>query len=103
MDDLETFTESEAYSLEALALISELKKASDEAVAKLMATLNEKAARLIEDGNYDAAINVYNTDIGPLAPESQPERERKILEIERMRRDAAPGANESAAEEEPRP
>ena len=103
IEDLETFTESEAYSIEARALISELKKASDEAVAKLMAPLNEKAAELIAKGDYDAAINVYNTDIGPLAPESQPERERKILEIERMRLNAAPGPDESATEEDPRP
>lgn len=111
MDDLETFTESEAYSLEALALISELKKASDEAVAKLMATLNEKAARLIEDGNFDGAINVYNTDIGPLAPESLPYRERKMLdlELEKMHRtypdmdifgNAAAGSGAPAPEEE---
>ena len=114
MDDLETFTESEVYSIEALALISELKKASDEAVAKLMARLNRKAAGLIEKGNYEAAINVYNTDIGPLAPESLPYRERKMLdlELEKMRRDypdmdmfgnAAPGSGESPMEEEPRP
>ncbi len=99
IDDLETFTESEEYAVEALNLISELKKASDEAVAKLMDSLNGKAARLIEEGNYDAAVNVYNTDIGPLAPESQGERERKIRELEAMRQDAASAPGEPAPEE----
>ena len=100
MDDLETFTESEVYSIEAIALISELKKASDEAVAKLMARLNQKAAGLIEKGNYEAAVNVYNTDIGPLAQESLPERERKMIEIEQMRLNAAAEPGEPAPEEE---
>ena len=103
IDDLESFTSSEEYEMEALSLISDLKKASDAAVAKLMASLNEKAAPLIREGNYEAAINVYNTDIGPLAPESLPERERKMLELEKMRRDAAPGSDENAAGEEPSP
>ena len=114
IDDLESFTSSEEYATEALSLISELKKASDAAVAKLMASLNEKAALLIREGNYEAAINVYSTDIGPLAPESLPERERKMLnlELEKMRRahpdmdtfgNAAPGSDETAAGEEPRP
>ena len=88
IDDLESFTSSEEYATEALNLISDLKKASDAAVAKLMDSLNEKADRLIEDGNFEGAINVYSTDIGPLAPESQIERERKIREIERMRQEA---------------
>ena len=100
IDDLETFTESEEYAVEALNLISELKKASDEAVAKLMDSLNGKAARLIEEGNYDAAVNVYNTDIGPLAPESQGERMRKILDIELMRLPPAAESDESTIEEE---
>ena len=114
IEDLDTFSSSEEYREEALELISELKKASDEAVAKLMESLNEKAARLIEAGNYDGAINVYSTDIGPLAPESLPERERKMLnlELEKMRRahpdmdtfgNAAPGSDETAAGEEPQP
>ncbi|MBR2963866.1 MAG: protein kinase [Lentisphaeria bacterium] len=114
IDDLESFTSSEEYATEALNLISDLKKASDAAVAKLMDSLNEKAARLIEDGNFDGAINVYSTDIGPLAPESLPERERKMLnlELEKMRRahpdmdtfgNAAPGSDETAAGEEPQP
>ena len=114
IDDLESFTSSEEYATETLNLISDLKKASDAAVAKLMDSLNEKAARLIEDGNFDGAINVYSTDIGPLAPESLPERERKMLnlELEKMRRahpdmdtfgNAAPGSDETAAEEEPQP
>lgn len=114
IDDLESFTSSEEYATEALNLISDLKKASDAAVAKLMDSLNEKAARLIEDGNFDGAINVYSTDIGPLAPESLPERARKMLnlELEKMRRahpdmdtfgNAAPGSDETAAGEEPQP
>ena len=114
IDDLETFTSSEEYQMEALNLISELKTASDTAVANLMKSLNEKAGRLMEDGNIDGAINVYSTDIGPLAPESLPYRERKMLdlELEKMRRDypdmdmfgnAAPGSGESPMEEEPRP
>ena len=103
IDDLESFTESEEYAAAALNLISELKKASDAAVAKLMDSLNGKAARLIEDGNYDAAINVYSTDIGPLAPESQTERERKIRELEAMRQAAAGESDESAPEEETNP
>ena len=88
IDDLDSFTSSEEYATEALNLISDLKKASDAAVAKLMDSLNEKADRLIEDGNFEGAINVYSTDIGPLAPESQIERERKIREIERMSQEA---------------
>ena len=108
IDDLETFTKSEDYAAEALSLISELKKASDAAVSKLMESLNEKAGRLVEEGNYDAAINVYNTDIGPLAPESRIERERKIRELERKRQDAASGSapdapGEIRSEEGPRP
>jgi serine/threonine protein kinase len=88
IEDLETFTSSEEYRKEALDLISELKKASDAAVEKLMETLNGKAANLMEDGNIDGAINVYSTDIGPLAPESKAEREQKILELEKKRQDA---------------
>ena len=114
IDDLESFTSSEEYATEALNLISDLKKASDAAVAKLMESLNEKAAKLMEDGNIDGAINVYSTDIGPLAPESQIERERKMLnlELEKMRRahpdmdtfgNAAPGSDETAAGEESQP
>ena len=114
IDDLESFTSSEEYATEALNLISDLKKASDAAVAKLMESLNEKAAKLMEDGNIDGAINVYSTDIGPLAPESLPERERKMLnlELEKMRRahpdmdtfgNAAPGSDETAAGEESQP
>ncbi|MBP5585130.1 MAG: serine/threonine protein kinase [Lentisphaeria bacterium] len=110
IDDLESFTSSEEYATEAFNLISDLKKASDAAVAKLMTSLNEKAAPLIREGNYDAAINVYSTDIGPLAPESLPERERKMLdlELEKMHRaypdmdmygNAAPGSDENAAGE----
>jgi serine/threonine protein kinase len=91
IEDLDTFSSSEEYQKDALNLISELKKASGEAVAELMETLNEKADRLVEEGNYDAAINVYSTDIGPLAPESRIERERKIRDLEKMRQDAASG------------
>ncbi len=83
IEDLKSFTDpGNEYSAEALGLIAGLEKASDAAVAKLMASLNEKAAQLANEGNLDAAINVYNTDIGPLAPESQPERERKMLDLE---------------------
>ena len=107
IEDLDTFSSSEEYQQEALTLISELKKASDAAVAKLMESLNEKAAKLMEDGNIDGAINVYSTDIGPLAPESQIERERKIRELERKRQNAAPrapeGSGESTVGEEPIP
>ncbi len=114
IEDLETFTSSEEYQMEALDLISKLKTASNAAVADLMNSLNEKAAQLIEAGNIDGAINVYSTDIGPLAPESQIERERKMLnlELEKMRRahpdmdtfgNAAPGSDETAAGEEPQP
>lgn len=88
IEDLETFTSSEEYRKEALDLVSELKKASDAAVEELMETLNGKAANLMEDGNIDGAINVYSTDIGPLAPESKAEREQKILELEKKRQDA---------------
>ena len=90
IEDLDTFTSSEEYQKEALNLISELKKASDAAVAKRMESLNEKAAQLLKDGNIDGAVNVYKTDIGPLAPESKVERERKIFELEKMRQDAKP-------------
>ncbi len=114
IDDLETFTSSEEYQLEALDLISKLKTASDTAVANLMESLNGKAGRLIESGNIDGAINVYSTDIGPLAPESLPYRERKMLdlELEKMHRaypemdkfgNAAPESDETAAGEEPQP
>ena len=85
IDDLDSFTSSEEYKMEALDLIFKLKTASNKAVADLMASLNEKAGQLIESGNIDGAINVYSTDIGPLAPESQVERKRKILELEKMR------------------
>ena len=85
IDDLDTFTSSEEYKMEALGLIFKLKTASNKAVADLMASLNEKAGQLIEAGNIDGAINVYSTDIGPLAPESQAERKRRILELEKMR------------------
>jgi serine/threonine protein kinase len=105
IDDLESFTASEDYSLEALGLISELKKASDSAVGTLMASLNEKADRLIRAGNFNGAINVYNTDIGELAPESKTAREKKIREIEQMLRDAEsiPADSGSEAQEENRP
>ena len=91
--------------MEALSLISELKKASETAVGTLMASLNEKAGRLIKAGNFNGAINVYSTDIGPLAPESKPAREKKIREIEQMRREAESGPADSGSEpeEEPRP
>ena len=92
IDDLESFSSSEDYSAEALQLILELRKASDAAVARLMESLNEKADKLIEAGNYDGAINVYGTDIGPLAPESRIEREQKVRELEQMRRDAEAAA-----------
>ena len=105
IDDLESFTTSEDYSMEALELISELKKSSDSAVGTLMDSLNEKAARLISAGNFTGAINVYNTDIGELAPESKTAREKKIREIEQMRRDAEsiPGDASPDAVEEPLP
>ena len=89
IDDLENFSSSKEYSAETLDLILELKKASGTAVGKLMESLDEKAARLMEEGNYDGAINVYSTDIGPLAPESRIAREQKIMEIEKNRQDAA--------------
>ena len=91
MDDLESFTNSPEYSMEALELISGLKKASDAAVAELMAELDKKAAPLIEAREWDGAANVYRTDIGPLAPESRTLREQKIAEIERMKRLASLG------------
>ena len=101
IDDLETFTTSKDYATEALNLISELKKASDASVAKLMESLNEKAGRLVEEGNYDAAINVYSTDIGPLAPESRIERERKIRELEKKRQDASSAFESALTPDEP--
>ena len=65
------------------------------AVDNLMKALDAKAARLMEAGNYDGAINVYSTDIGELAPESLVARERKIRELEQMRRNAAADTAES--------
>ncbi len=103
IDDLESFTTSEDYSLEALSLISDLRKASGTAVAKLMENLDAKAARLIEEGNYDGAINVYNTDIGNLAPESRPLREQRIRELEQIRRGNEQSSGESLSGEEPLP
>ncbi len=98
MDDLESFTNSPEYSMEALELISGLKKASDAAVAELMAELEKKAAPLIEAREWDGAANVYRTDIGPLAPESRTLREQKIAEIERMKRNDAPDNTDSPQE-----
>ncbi len=113
IEDLDTFTSSGEYELEALNIIADLKKASDAAVANLMGNLNEKADQLLKEGNLDGAINVYSTDIGPLAPESQTEREKMIRELEKKRQDAAPAESgvtsesgvtgESATEEEPIP
>ena len=99
IEDLDTFTSSEAYQREAMEIMSELKKASDAAVEKLMESLNAKAARLMEEGNYDGALNVYSTDIGPLAPESKNARERKIMEIEQARPGTASGPDGSARTE----
>ena len=101
IDDLESFSTSEEYSVESLELIFELKQASGAAVGKLMDSLDEKAVRLLEEGNYDGAINVYTTDIGPLAPESRTIREQRIRELERMRREA--NENDTAPEEGPLP
>ena len=78
----------EQRSAEARRLISELEAARDADVKALMDSLNEKADRLIEAGNFNGAINVYNTDIGELAPESKTARNERIEVIERMRRDA---------------
>ena len=103
MDDLESFTNSPEYSMEALELISGLKKASDAAVAELMAELDKKAAPLIEAREWDGAANVYRTDIGPLAPESRSLREQKIAEIERMKRNDAPDNTGSLQEGPPQP
>ena len=103
IDDLESFTTSEDYSLEALSLISDLRKASGAAVAKLMENLDAKAARLIEEGNYDGAINVYNTDIGDLAPESRTLREQRVRELEQIRRENEQSSGEFPSGEEPLP
>jgi hypothetical protein len=103
MDDLESFTNSPEYSMEALAIISDLKKVSDAAVAELMDALAKKAAPLIEAREWDGAANVYRTDIGPLAPESRTLREQKIAEIERMKRNDAPDNTDSPQEGPPQP
>ena len=102
-EDLESFTAAEEYTEEARSLISELDKASGEAVAALMESLNGKAAALLEAGNFDGAVNVYTTDIGPLAPESRPLREQKIAEIERMKRNDDPEKAGSPQEGPPQP
>lgn len=103
MDDLESFTSSPEYAMEALELISGLKKASDAAVTKLMTELAGKAAPLIEAREWDGAANVYRTDIGPLAPESRTLREQKIAEIERMKRNDAPEKTEPPQKGPPQP
>ena len=78
-------------SAEALAIISDLETARDADVRNLMDSLKAKAAELINAGNYDGAIHVYNTDIGPLAPESEDARNLEIERLKEMRQNTEPG------------
>ena len=100
IESLESFISSEEYSGQAKPLIFSLKKASAAAVAELMERLGEKAAPLIEAREWDGAINVYRTDIGPLAPESLSARNRKIEEIRRMQQEAESKTETFEPEEE---
>ena len=95
IDDLEIFTASDEYSMEALAIILELKKASDAAVATLMDELDKLAEPLIKEGNYDAAIIIYDRHeiIEPLKQESLQSRNDKKRELERMKQNNAPGGS----------
>jgi len=102
IDNLESFTSSDEhpeYSEQAKVLIVSLRNASIAAVEGLMEKLDRKAAPLIEAHEWDGAINVYRTDIGPLAPESQEARDRKIREIQKMRQDAEAAQDASQPEE----
>jgi len=98
IDYLENFAELENYSIEALELISELKRALDAEIAELMAELDRKAAPFIEAHEWEDAANVYRNDIKRLKAESERLRNQKIFEIERMRRnDASSGDSDKAA------
>lgn len=101
IDDLKSFASTDKYSVESKILIEKLESASADAVGKLMDELDRKAAPLIEAHEWEGAVNVYRTDIGPLAPESQKAREQRIREIERKREDAA--ADGAGTEGGPRP
>ena len=98
IEDLESFTISDEYSVEALGIIFELKKASDAKVKSLMNELNELAAPLIREGNYEAAIIIYDRHekIEPLKQESLQSRNDKKLEIERMKQKNATGGAPAA-------
>ena len=101
IDDLESFTASDEYSIEALGVILELKKASEASVKTLMDELDELAAPLIREGNYDAAIILYDRHekIEPLKQESLQSRNDKKRELERMKQNNAPDGD--PAEEQP--
>ena len=89
IEDLKSFASTDKYSVESKVIISKLEAASADAVRELMDKLDRKAAPLIEAREWEGAINVYRIDVGPLAPESQEARERKIREIEQKRQEAA--------------
>ena len=65
------------------------------AVKALMNELDELAAPLIREGNYEAAIIIYDRHekIEPLKQESLQSRNDKKLEIERMKQNNAPGGD----------
>jgi serine/threonine protein kinase len=98
IDDLKAFEPYEECEEEVRTLTSELEKESQAAVDRLMRSLNEKAHQLIEKGNYDGAINVYDIDaeIEPLKQESMEARNEAKRLIGEMRPDTA---KESAAPE----
>ena len=106
IDNLESFTASEEYSVEALGIILELKKASEASVRTLMNELDELAAPYISAGNYDAAILIYDRHekIEPLKQESMQSRNDKKRELERMKQNNVPdGDPEPAAETTAKP
>jgi len=90
---LESFQTSDKIDhMERMSLISKLREESEDAVEKLMETLDEKAAPFIEAGDWNAAIDVYLNDVGALEPESRESREQRVFSLERSRRKAAEAA-----------
>jgi len=100
IDDLKEFASYRECAEEVNMLTSELETASRIAVDRLMKSLNEKARLLIEKGNYEGAINVYDIDaeIEPLKVESQDARKMAKTIIEEKIRNAS---KETAAPEQP--
>lgn len=75
-DERNDISVQDDYSRVAEMLIGKLNIASNAAVGKLIGELNEKARPFIRERKYQAAIVVYGTDIGNIAPESLKSREQ---------------------------